>query len=180
MNPTEALSNYGTKSDEFKIFGVFFVTVTIANVGYVWSFIRFHHAMPKEPELLLQICSETENDGIAPFLHIILKPLFDWVGPLMLILCNFFCIRVINRCWFLVIPKPKQCSIGILHFFFFFFYLWHYQCVVFLQAPLSGSNSVTPCSLWCNSSPVTLTVSVATKAFTPGMVSIHQIIVLSV
>uniref|UniRef100_A0A3B4GWW3 Arrestin domain-containing protein 3-like n=1 Tax=Pundamilia nyererei TaxID=303518 RepID=A0A3B4GWW3_9CICH len=37
-----------------------------------------------------------------------------------------------------------------------------------LNAPLSGSNSVTPCSLWCNSSPVTLTVSVATKAFTPG------------
>ncbi|XP_039874907.1 arrestin domain-containing protein 3-like [Simochromis diagramma] len=36
------------------------------------------------------------------------------------------------------------------------------------RAPLSGSNSVTPCSLWCNSSPVTLTVSVATKAFTPG------------
>lgn len=123
MNPTEALSNYGTKSDEFKIFGVFFVTVTIANVGYVWSFIRFHHAMPKEPELLLQICSETENDGIAPFLHIILKPLFDWFGPLMLILCNFFCIRVINRCWFLVIPKPKQCSIGILHFFLFLFFI---------------------------------------------------------
>ncbi|CAI5650569.1 unnamed protein product [Oreochromis niloticus] len=37
-----------------------------------------------------------------------------------------------------------------------------------LNAPLSGSNSVTPCSLWCNSSPVTMTVSVAKKAFTPG------------
>lgn len=74
MNPTEALSNCGGKSNEFKIF---WATVTIANVGFVWSFILFHHAMPKEPELLLQICSETENDAIAPFLHINLKPFFD-------------------------------------------------------------------------------------------------------
>lgn len=67
----------GPKVMNLRFWVFFFVTVTIANVGYVWSFIRFHHAMPKEPELLLQICSETETDGIAPFLHIILKPLFD-------------------------------------------------------------------------------------------------------
>ncbi|KAK9522649.1 hypothetical protein VZT92_019098 [Zoarces viviparus] len=37
-----------------------------------------------------------------------------------------------------------------------------------LHAPLSGSNSMTLCGLWCASGPITMTVSVEKKAFTPG------------
>ncbi|XP_037339405.2 arrestin domain-containing protein 3-like [Pungitius pungitius] len=37
-----------------------------------------------------------------------------------------------------------------------------------LQAPLSGSNSMTLCCLWCVSGPIAMTVSVEKKAFIPG------------
>uniref|UniRef100_A0A8D3AAR8 Arrestin C-terminal-like domain-containing protein n=2 Tax=Scophthalmus maximus TaxID=52904 RepID=A0A8D3AAR8_SCOMX len=37
-----------------------------------------------------------------------------------------------------------------------------------LQAPLSGSNQMTLCCLWCASPPITMTVSVEKKAFVPG------------
>ncbi|XP_068995195.1 arrestin domain-containing protein 3-like isoform X1 [Embiotoca jacksoni] len=37
-----------------------------------------------------------------------------------------------------------------------------------LRAPLSGSNSMTLCCLWCSSGPITMTVSVEKKAFLPG------------
>ncbi|XP_068560321.1 arrestin domain-containing protein 3-like isoform X2 [Cebidichthys violaceus] len=37
-----------------------------------------------------------------------------------------------------------------------------------LHAPLSGSNSMTLCCLWCASGPITMTVSVEKKAFMPG------------
>lgn len=39
------------------------------------------------------------------------------------------------------------------------------------QAPLSGSNSMTLCCLWCVSGPIAMTVSVEKKAFIPGTVS---------
>uniref|UniRef100_A0A8D3DA01 Arrestin C-terminal-like domain-containing protein n=1 Tax=Scophthalmus maximus TaxID=52904 RepID=A0A8D3DA01_SCOMX len=45
-----------------------------------------------------------------------------------------------------------------------------------LQAPLSGSNQMTLCCLWCASPPITMTVSVEKKAFVPGTPSIHPII----
>ncbi|TNN35611.1 Arrestin domain-containing protein 3 [Liparis tanakae] len=37
-----------------------------------------------------------------------------------------------------------------------------------LQAPLSGSNTMSLCCLWCSSGPITMTVSVLKKAFVPG------------
>ncbi|XP_035022661.1 arrestin domain-containing protein 3 [Hippoglossus stenolepis] len=37
-----------------------------------------------------------------------------------------------------------------------------------LRAPLSGSNQMTLCCLWCASPAITMTVSVEKKAFTPG------------
>uniref|UniRef100_A0A4W6G833 Arrestin C-terminal-like domain-containing protein n=1 Tax=Lates calcarifer TaxID=8187 RepID=A0A4W6G833_LATCA len=37
-----------------------------------------------------------------------------------------------------------------------------------LWAPLSGSNQMTLCCLWCASGPITMTVSVEKKAFVPG------------
>ncbi|XP_044053679.1 arrestin domain-containing protein 3-like isoform X2 [Siniperca chuatsi] len=37
-----------------------------------------------------------------------------------------------------------------------------------LRAPLSGSNNMTLCCLWCASGPITMTVSVEKKAFIPG------------
>ncbi|KAM9394460.1 arrestin domain-containing protein 3-like isoform 2-T2 [Pholidichthys leucotaenia] len=37
-----------------------------------------------------------------------------------------------------------------------------------LRAPLSGSNSMRLCCLWCSSGPITMTVSLEKKAFTPG------------
>ncbi|XP_019956340.1 arrestin domain-containing protein 3-like [Paralichthys olivaceus] len=37
-----------------------------------------------------------------------------------------------------------------------------------LHAPLKGSNQMTVCCLWCASPPITMTVSVEKKAFTPG------------
>ncbi|XP_054467728.1 uncharacterized protein LOC129101820 [Anoplopoma fimbria] len=37
-----------------------------------------------------------------------------------------------------------------------------------LQAPLSGSNNMTLCCLWCASGPITMTASVEKKAFIPG------------
>ncbi|XP_068995196.1 arrestin domain-containing protein 3-like isoform X2 [Embiotoca jacksoni] len=44
----------------------------------------------------------------------------------------------------------------------------HGQIVYSLTAPLSGSNSMTLCCLWCSSGPITMTVSVEKKAFLPG------------
>ncbi|XP_029295566.1 arrestin domain-containing protein 3-like [Cottoperca gobio] len=37
-----------------------------------------------------------------------------------------------------------------------------------LHAPLSGSNNMTLCCLWCASDPITMTVSLEKKAFIPG------------
>uniref|UniRef100_A0A671THV5 Arrestin domain-containing protein 3-like n=1 Tax=Sparus aurata TaxID=8175 RepID=A0A671THV5_SPAAU len=37
-----------------------------------------------------------------------------------------------------------------------------------LSAPLSGSNDMTVCCLWCASGPITVTASAEKKAFTPG------------
>ncbi|XP_070761240.1 arrestin domain-containing protein 3-like [Enoplosus armatus] len=37
-----------------------------------------------------------------------------------------------------------------------------------LQAPLSGSNNMTLCYLWCASGPITMTASIEKKAFIPG------------
>ncbi|KAM8887566.1 LOW QUALITY PROTEIN: arrestin domain-containing protein 3-like [Spinachia spinachia] len=37
-----------------------------------------------------------------------------------------------------------------------------------LQAPLSGSNNMTLCCLWCVSGPIAMTVSIEKKAFIPG------------
>ncbi|XP_071755861.1 arrestin domain-containing protein 3-like [Centroberyx gerrardi] len=37
-----------------------------------------------------------------------------------------------------------------------------------LLAPLAGSNSMTLCRLWCASGPVSMTVSLGKKVFTPG------------
>ncbi|XP_045891242.1 arrestin domain-containing protein 3-like isoform X3 [Micropterus dolomieu] len=37
-----------------------------------------------------------------------------------------------------------------------------------LWAPLSGSNNMTLCCLWCASGPITMTVSIEKKAFIPG------------
>ncbi|XP_068461514.1 arrestin domain-containing protein 3-like [Clinocottus analis] len=37
-----------------------------------------------------------------------------------------------------------------------------------LQAPLSGSNNMTLCCLWCASGPISMTASVEKKAFIPG------------
>ncbi|TKS78832.1 Arrestin domain-containing protein 3 [Collichthys lucidus] len=37
-----------------------------------------------------------------------------------------------------------------------------------LQAPLSGSNNMTLCCLWCASGPITLTARTEKKAFVPG------------
>jgi len=42
-----------------------------------------------------------------------------------------------------------------------------------LQAPLSGSNSMTLSCLWCASGLITMAVSTEKKAFIPGMVTIH-------
>lgn len=56
---------------------------------------------------------------------------------------------------------------SIVHLFF---------CItvpVFLQAPLSGSNNMTLCCLWCASGPITLTARTEKKAFVPGTVSTH-------
>ena len=47
------------------------------------------------------------------------------------------------------------------------------SAVVSLQAPLSGSNNMTLCCLWCASGPITMTASTEKKAFVPGTVSIH-------
>lgn len=37
-----------------------------------------------------------------------------------------------------------------------------------LQAPLSGSNTMSLCCMWCSSGPITMTASIVKKAFVPG------------
>ncbi|XP_070689871.1 arrestin domain-containing protein 3-like [Pempheris klunzingeri] len=37
-----------------------------------------------------------------------------------------------------------------------------------MRAPMSGSNYMTLCCLWCNSGPITMTTSIEKKAFVPG------------
>lgn len=49
----------------------------------------------------------------------------------------------------------------------------HLCLCVFLQAPLSGTNNMTLCCMWCASGPITVTASAEKKAFVPGTVSIH-------